>query len=474
MPASRRDFLRQSAAFATAFSGLHLLSDSAAKAATSTSFLNLGYGPLVTDPKGLLDLPRGFAYKIISRKGETMDDGLLVPGAPDGMATFPLPDGSDDDICILMRNHELAPSDHGAFGGDYEHLDKVDKSLLYDRGDNRTPGSGGVSTIVYNVKKQRVEKEFLALGGTIRNCSGGPTPWGSWITCEEANELAGVNEEKHFTLDAGHGYAFEVPATAEVKMTKAIPLRAMGRFRREAVAIDPRTGIVYQTEDMHDGLIYRFIPNVPGKLIEGGRLQALAIRDQPSLDSRNWNAPSGAGQTVSLDDKLPVEWIDMDDVEAPKDDLRKRGYKAGATRFARGEGIWYAEGSFYWACTNGGEKQLGQLWRYTPSASEGHPAEPSEPGTLELFIEPNNAEMVKNADNLTAAPWGDLIVCEDRQEPTVRLVGVTPQGECYTLADNNAKCEFAGVCFSPDGSTLFVNIQAVGLTVAITGPWRAA
>jgi len=89
-----------------------------------------------------------------------------------------------------------------------------------------------------------------------------------------------------------------------------------------------------------------------------------------------------------------------------------------------------------------------------------------------VVVEPNDGDLVKNADNLTVAPWGDLIVCEDRDGREVRLVGVTPRGELYTLANNHRRSEFAGACFSPDGSTLFVNIQHRGLTLAIHGPWK--
>ena len=61
-----------------------------------------------------------------------------------------------------------------------------------------------------------------------------------------------------------HGYNFEVPSSPTVGLTTPIPLKAMGQFNHEAIAVDPKSGIVYQTEDRHDSLIYRFIPDVPG------------------------------------------------------------------------------------------------------------------------------------------------------------------------------------------------------------------
>ncbi len=433
-----------------------LAGEVSATASAGESLGRPGYGALVTDPEGLLDLPAGFRYRVVSTSGDAMADGLIVPSKPDGMATFPGPDG----LTLLLRNHEAEPTDPGAFGPKNTRLASIDQSLMYDLGGGAWPGCGGVSTVVYDTKKQEVVRQFLSLGGTIRNCAGGPTPWGSWITCEESTVRAGTGLLKQYTCDRDHGYAFEVKATAEPKLQKAEPIKGMGRFYREAVAVDPATGVVYQTEDLTDGLLYRFVPDEPGRLLAGGRLQALAVRDKKSLDTRNYDRAR-----VAVGDRLAVDWVDMHDVDAPTDELRYQGFDNGAARFGRGEGMWYSDGHIYFACTEGGEKKLGQIWKFTPSA---------QGGTLELFAEPNDSRVVQNADNLTMAPWGDLVVCEDRQGTTVRLIGVTPQGEFYTLADNHAQGEFAGVCFSPDGTTLFVNIQHKGLTLAITGPWRAA
>lgn len=169
---------------------------------------------------------------------------------------------------------------------------------------------------------------------------------------------------------------------------------------------------------------------------------------------------------------MAVDWIDLDHVESPDDDLRLRGHAAGAARFARGEGIFWGDDEVFIACTNGGEARKGQIWRYRPSPLEGTPDEATRPATLELFIEPNDGTLVENADNLCVAPWGDLVVCEDGTGDDY-LLGITPAGRIYKLARNlNGDGEFAGACFSPDGSTFFVNMQANGWTLAITGPWR--
>ena len=254
-----------------------------------------------------------------------------------------------------------------------------------------------------------------------------------------------------------------------MELADPIPLTDMGRFNHEAVAVDPKTGIVYETEDRDDSIFYRFLPNQLGNLKAGGRLQALVLLDKPSADTRNWDE-----DLFAVGDELAVKWIDIENVQSPEDDLRKQGFDKGAARFARGEGIWYGNGEFYFACTSGGSAKIGQIWRYRPSEHEGTPEESKSPGVLDLFIEPNDGRLIENADNLTVAPWGDLVVCEDRSGQVVRLAGVTPSGNVYPFAFSHLRTEFAGVTFSPDGSTLFVNSQGVGITFAITGPWQTA
>ena len=425
-----------------------------------------GYGRLVQDPAGILNLPEGFSYKIISRKGERMDDGLLVPGAPDGMAAFAGKSGR----VIVVRNHELSPDSfsNGAFGSANRLLNKVSADKFYDHGKSELPCLGGTTTFVYNPKAGKIEREWLSLAGTVRNCAGGPTPWNSWLTCEESTIRRGAFEGK---LEKDHGYVFEVPATDKVALANPLPIKSMGRFNHEAVAVDPRTGVVYLTEDRGDSLIYRYVPNTPGKLLGGGALQALAIVGNKSYDTRNWE--SLTTPKMALREPLEVEWIDIDNVESPEDDLRYQGFNKGAAVFARGEGMWYGSDGIYFACTNGGYTSNGQVFRYIPGPTEGKRDERKSAGKLELFAESPDKEILKNCDNLTVAPWGDIVLCEDASHPF--LVGITPRGEYYKLAENiGYECEFAGGVFSPSGETFFVNLQGAGLTVAITGPWKKA
>ncbi len=458
MSLSRRHFLQTSAAFAAGFAGLHTLTGCASR----TQPLLEPFGPLVRDPEGVMDLPEGFAYSILSRTSDPMTDGFLVPGLPDGMATFAAENGRT----ILIRNHELnSGSDPalGAFGANLELLDRLPEEAFYDAGREGIPCLGGTTTLVYDTDSQRMEAQYLSLAGTLRNCAGGLTPWNTWITCEETVERAGDS------LSRDHGYPFEVPASMQPQLAEPVPLLAMGRFNHEAIAVDPSSHAIYQTEDTHDGLIYRFLPLVPGRLQEGGRLQALAIRDRASLDTRNWEDAA-----VAVGEQLQVHWIDLEDIGSPEDDLRYRGFASGAARFARGEGMWYGNEAIYFACTNGGRNQSGQIWRYRPSPYEGASEESDHPGLLDLFVEPNDAGLIDNADNLTVTPWGDLIVCEDGSGEQF-LVGINPEGGIYKFGRNAlSNSELAGATFSPDGTTLFVNIQHDGLTLAITGPWRSA
>ncbi len=411
-----------------------------------------GYGALVRDSNSLIDLPKGFSYRVISRFGNVMDDGFVVPNAGDGMGAFAHGKGK----IALVRNHELNVRD-GRFG---PFTGKVaDDFVTYDRGKDGVPLPGGTTTLIYDLKSGRVESQYLSLSGTIRNCAGGITPWDSWLTCEENVTKAGDNVGKD------HGYIFEVPS-AHKGLVTPVPLKDMGRFNHEAACVDPRTGIAYLTEDRDDSLLYRFIPNAKGEYAKGGRLEALVI--DGVADSRNWTAPS-----ITRGQDLRVRWIPLDNPEAPDDDLRKRGSAAGATLFARGEGIWWGKGEFHFTCTDGGAIKAGQIFRYRPSVNEGFAGESDAPGMISLFYESSDLAAYNYGDNLCVMPTGHLMVCEDQYTDIVdnHLRGITPDGKAYIFAKSRVQTEFAGACFSPDGSTLFVNFYAPTMTLAITGPW---
>ena len=406
-----------------------------------------GYGPLDPDPAGLLDLPRGFTYRVISALGTVMDDGEPVPDRADGMGAFSGPGGR----VILVRNHEIRAAQSLLGGGGY------------DRWKSGGALEGGTTTLVYNPASGRVERQYRSLAGTIRNCAGGVTPWRSWLSCEEDVTNAGGD------VAQDHGWVFEVPADLKGRVDP-VPIRGLGRFNHEAAAVDPRTGIVYLTEDRDDSLFYRFLPHRPGRLADGGRLQALAIRGGP-VDSRNW-----ADAQLMPGRPLKARWIDLTGTDSGNDDLRQRGAARGATLFARGEGIHMGRGELYFIATSGGAAKLGQVMRYRPSRGEGTPGEELRPGTIDLFFESASPDQFHYGDNLTIAPNGDLLVCEDQSGELVDnyIRGIRPDGTLYAFARLKLQTELAGACFAPDGRTLFVNIFSPTKTLAISGPFARA
>lgn len=434
----RRRFLKATgSAFGALLASGCLIRTSSAAASDST-----GYGPLQTDPNGILDLPEGFRYRILSRLGDAMSDGGTVPDKADGMGCFQLDQGE----LALVRNHELVPTDSA--GGPIA-------TGFGTRNGEFVPG--GTTHIVLDAETLAVKRQFRSLGGTIRNCSGGITPWNSWLTCEESP--TGPGQRFGDGLARNHGWVFDVPAAAS-GLVPAEPLTALGRFNHEAACVDPATGVVYLTEDRDDGVLYRFLPDEPGKLSAGGQLQAMQI-EGPS-DTRNWAASS-----MPVRQTYPVRWIDLDEVDAPKDDLRHRAAAAGATLIARGEGIHMGVDDLYVCATSGGARRLGQIFRLIPSrgSSDDH---------IELFFESESEEQFNYGDNLVVAPNGHLVVCEDQYTDVVdnHLRGITPDGLAYKLGRLRLQTELAGACFSPDGNWMFVNAYAPTLTFAITGPWE--
>jgi uncharacterized protein len=457
---SRRDFLRRSASVAGAALIAPSLSGLVARSkgvlpmtTTGPAFRRAGlgqggYGPL--RPAGPeLALPEGFSYTVLSSTGKPMADGNPTPCAFDGMAAFALPNGN----VRLIRNHENRDPPGTA-------VVKGDASKAYDR-----KGGGGTTSLEVSVGKDgtaALVRDFVSLNGTIVNCAGGPTPWGSWLSCEESvdGRVHGWGEE--------HGYIFEVPATAEGPVTP-VPLKPMGRFVHEAVAVDRETGIVYETEDRTPTAgFYRFIPAARGRLAGGGRLQILAIEGRPNYDT-------GTRQKVGA--PLPVRWVDIPDPEPVGSGnnpsaVFDQGFAKGAARFARLEGCWYGDESIYFHATNGGDAQVGQVWRYRPISADR--------GELVLVFESPSREVLDYPDNVTVSPRGGIVICEDG-EGEQYLRGLTPKGAIFDLGKNILNpTEFAGACFSPDGRVLFVNIMGstrdsgseAGRTLAIRGPWE--
>ena len=282
------------------------------------------------------------------------------------------------------------------------------------------------------------------------------------LTCEETVESVAA---------VPHGYVFDVASSANGPVDP-VPLKAMGRFVHEAVAVDPRTGLVYETEDRRisgEGTgsgFYRFTPTA-APFGTAGRLEMLAVQGRANYDT-------STGQRVG--EVLPVGWVpvhDPDPANAAADSqaVFRQGWEQGGAVFNRLEGAWYGDGSVFFISTNGGDPRpggdpgLGQVWQYIPRGESG--------GQLVLLVESRDAAVMEAPDNVTVSPQGGLLACEDG-DGAQYLRGITRDGRVFDFATHTlpGSAEFAGANWSPDGSWLFVNIQDPGHTYAITGPWH--
>ena len=513
---SRRAFLGRSAMAAgsavLSLSALDRLGARVALAAGGRDLRGVGYGPLApvkpSNPGDIaaagfpdlarfpiLALPHGFHYRVFSIIGGALSDGNPVPVNHDGMAAFAHP--TDRGVVRLIRNQEdrFGPGAGSVLGPPETKYDPL--------------GGGGNVTLDYDEQRHRLVQDYISLNGTIVNCAGGIAyGFDAWLTCEETT--AGPT-----TWGRPHGYVFAVPLNvAPGLLPKAEPIRPMGRFSHEAVAVDQNTGVVYLTEDPGSGVgagFYRYLPNDRRDLLAGGRLQMLGVAGRPQYDTRE-------GQTPGL--VLPAVWFDILDPDPAAagntSPMRtfNQGFGQGGAKFNRLEGCWWGgtrtrrddddggrdrvRGSVFLVSTSGGDAKntdavnsdgfregYGQIWQYTPDG-------PSS-GGLRLVFESPGQPVLDSPDNITVTPRGGLMLCEDdassRDDDTHplapgitdvnRLIGLSPAGEAFEFAVNRLNdAEFAGACFSPSGRTMFVNIfgdtsAGSGMTLAITGPWKA-
>ncbi|MEK6467471.1 MULTISPECIES: alkaline phosphatase PhoX [Pseudonocardia] len=440
MPIDRRAFLRRSGqlGLGVAVSGpVHgLLTRPAAQPAPAA-----GYGPLVDDPKGMLALPEGFSYRVVTQAGKTrLYSDHASPGIHDGAAAFPAPDGN----VLVVLNHEVrgGPDDDGAV----PHL----------RGYTWREDAGGGCTVVKTTPDGELIWETVALAGTSTNCAGGVTPWGTWLTCEETDK-------------DGHGYVFEVDPVDLQANRDPQPIKALGRFVHEACCVDPDTLTIYLTEDTSNpyGTVYRWTPPTGFRGRSGalkaldagaGELAAMAAAD------RSGKVVADLDQADTVGTSYTVTWVPVTDRDAARGPVRSLD---GITRAKKLEGAWWADhdgapGAYL--VSSFSDSHRGQIWHYDPTAS-----------TLTLttvFAVEADGETVEAPDNIVAAPFGGLIVSTDGDGDN-HLAGVTDDGTAYPIARSQMGSEFTGPTFSPDGTVLFAGIQQPGVLFAITGPWQA-
>lgn len=433
-----------------------------------------GFGPLRPTPDGTdgvvrLHLPDGFRYRSLGVAGEIMSDGVPTPSRHDGMAAFNASHGRT----VLVRNHEI-PGAAPVFGSAADAYD---------------PACGGGTTTLTLDRRGHVVHQGVSLNGTVMNCSGGPMPWGSWVTCEESVDgpdvISPFPGQDNSKLTRRHGYIFEVPLGHKADRQ---PIRSAGRFQHESVACDPVSGAVFLTEDNFVAPcgFYRYLPPVhplrAGRLLDGGRLQMLAVRGTP-------NAPLHLGQPQGA--AYDVEWVDIDnpDPQHPSGTnwftasaaVSSQGVARGAALFSRLEGSVYRHGTVYFCSTQGGAvapgdemppvpfprfgEGRGQVWAYDILRRR-----------LRLVYESPHSQVLDLPDNIAVAPNGTLILCEDGDGDNY-LRGLTTGGELFDLArlvmpSGEADAEFAGATFAPGDDKLYVNMQAVvGRTFVVEGPW---
>ena len=451
---SRRSFLSISSAATGSIALAGAFSAFLGRTSAGESRPDIGYGELrpVRDQSTglpLLKLPEGFTYRSFGWTGDPLTSGQKTPAAHDGMAVI---DVDKEGLLTLCRNHELS--------GNTPTF--ANSQLTYDQ-----QAPGGCVNLVFDGHRGEWKSAVPTLSGTVKNCAGGPTPWNTWLTCEEDVSGPGTIDDGT-RLDYGreHGWIFEVG----IDGGNPQPIRDMGRFVHEALAVDPDTGYVYETEDRSQAGLYRFRPNQPGDLHQGGRLEMLRVNGAPDLR-----------KNVDPDREYECSWVPIHDPHrghAPgttnEQGVFHQGKSLGGTTFARLEGCWYGNGQIYFDATSGGDAQCGQIWTFDPAQSK-----------LKLLFESPSSEVLDSPDNLAVSPRGGVILCEDGDFIPQRMHGLTNDGILFPFAANNVilkgqrnglegdfrGSEWAGATFSPDGKWLFANVQNPGFTVAITGPW---
>jgi uncharacterized protein len=388
----RREFIGLGVGGATAASlGVVFWNDLFHAAASEPLRRGRGYGRLGAPNRLGFRLPEGFRVRLVARGGETVPGtGYRWHLASDGMATFPMNDGGH----VLVSNSETV--------------------------------DGGASAIRFGATGE-VSDAYRILSGTALNCSGGGTPWGTWLSCEEVEE----------------GRVWECDPTGR---RRAVPRPAMGVFKHEAAAVDPRGRRVYLTEDLVDGGLYRFTPARWPSLARG-KLEIARVR------------PGGR-----------VRWIEVPDSGAARE--RTRRQVKGSTRFKRGEGLWLDAGILYVSTTADHRVHAYDTRRERIRVAYDGLASRSAP--------------LLRVDQMTGSRAGEVFVCEDIATDEVDMGVITPDRRVARFLSitgpQHRGSELTGVTFDPSGTRMYVASQRAfskselapgpGAIYEITGPFR--
>lgn len=341
------------------------------------------------DPQTRMLVPRGFSVRQVARTGERPlpDSDYIWHQDPDGGATFPMDDGG----WVYVSNSEV-----------------------------KAWRQGGVGALRFSADGALIDS-YPICTGTTNNCAGGPTPWGTWLTCEEIDE----------------GLVYECDPTGE---RLAVPVPPLGVFKHEAAAVDPVHRHIYLTEDVEDGNFYRFVPEhypAGGRAdLRSGQLEVAVVAGDDPHETRavEWHPISN-----------PMPRLGGEDLT--RRELATRYQVSEAETFDGGEGCWYHAGIVYF--TTKGDNRVWAL--------------DTDRNTLDLIYDKQSDQAfnpgIDDVDNLTVSAGGDVLVAEDGSE--MRLVVVGPDVQPFELVNviGQRDSEICGPAFCPNGERLYFSSQ---------------